>query len=175
MNTQISIVRAIKPKAALGDPAQVLTTSEPFIVLGYIVGQATGIHTQKRTEPSGEVREWLGLRGDFEAIPVADDRPVQRAPVAYLPEHIFGMVQHALETADTKGVDFAFEVGARRVDRKQSPAGFMWEYTSCRDPEPSQDPLSHLRQLALERKGPPLLLTEGEPESEPEPKPKRAK
>jgi hypothetical protein len=147
----MSIVRSIKPKLALGDPRDFLREAarngEESAVLGWIVGKATGLHTHKRTEPSGEVRSWPALKGDFEAIPVDDSWEIQRAPIAFLPDHIHQMIATLFEGDDPrKQVEFAFQVGAR-ADKK-SPAGFVWTYTPMAEPQAAEsDPLSHLRAL----------------------------
>jgi hypothetical protein len=159
----MSIVRSIKPKLALGDPRdhlkEALRNGEESAVLGWIVGKATGLHTHKRTEPSGEVRSWPALKGDFEALR-ADGSEVQRAPIAFLPDHIHQMIATLFEGDDPrKQVEFAFEVGAR-VDKK-SPAGFVWTYTPKAEPQSADnDPLAHLRALVNGRSTPVLEAPE---------------
>lgn len=145
-----TLSRAIKPKAVFGEPMNAFasTPGEDLVLLGYILGQATGVHVQRRTAPNGTEQLWHGLKGDFEGMPSDPRRSAHRAPICYLPEHIHETIAQELETENgPKSVDFAFEVAVRK-DAKSS-AGFVWLYSVIASPKPSQDRLAHLKQLLV--------------------------
>lgn len=160
------IVRAIKPKDALGNPAKYMAdnfkrdeNSGKFIdgqtyLLGAIYGRAEAVKVVTRMLSSGEAETRFALAGNFSALPADANRAPQNAPVLWLPDHLHNAVAQMLrdqgkgrdENPEGAGfVDLAFEVGIK--SSQKGGYGFEWTYTPKTELTPATDPLAHLAAL----------------------------
>jgi hypothetical protein len=165
-----SVIGKITPANYAPKRIHGLKEDQKELVLGSIVGNATGIFTG--TNPvDGSV--FKGLKGAFEYTDADPERDVLTSGKMFLPSGIDEMIFNAVEEADGGSVQFAFEVSVFRAD---NPQGYSWKYKPLMKAA-EVDPLSELRKLAAERRALALAAPEGEtkPDAKAEPEKVAAK
>lgn len=134
---EFSIVNKIGTKN-LGDPLKVLALEEgQKLLLGTIVGMAS-----QYTQGTGSYGDYVALMGTFQAIPalINEKYPQVRSGKCFLPGTVVGQIMAAIDGGYNP--QFAFQIEAEKVDRRDSPVGYVWRVTPLI--ESDDDPLNSL-------------------------------
>jgi len=120
----------------LGDALKVLADPEGTrLLMGTIVGVASSYQ-----EGSSDKGDYVALLGTFEAIPADPSKQRVRSGKCFLPGTVVGQIMAGIDTGGA--VQFALEIVAKRVDRRDSPVGYVWEVRPLI--ESDDDPLTAL-------------------------------
>lgn len=144
-------------------------------MVGTIMGKASDILV--RSSPDG-AREFRGLKGNFEAIPV-DGSETLVSSICYLPDWVQPQIEALLfdmntgERTNVPSVGFGFEI---YLTRANNPQKYSWELVPMRAPA-ADDPLADLRAEFEARKAlthQPAAEQPAAQEAQAEPAPRRA-
>lgn len=143
MQTKIALKNVGNPKAVT-----MLPDGTNELHLGAIVGVATGIKNGKQADG---VTPFVGLVGNFEAVPSDTSKEAVASGVCYLPDAFQQPIIDALaDKVNDKGevtqpgatsVQFAYEVYAIKA---QNPQGYSWQLRSAIEPS-ANDPLAEAK------------------------------
>lgn len=142
----------------LGDPKSIFKGDKPLIVLGTIVGIATGIFS--KADGKDPTKIFSGLKGTFEGIPADQKEDAVQSGVLYLPDGIYNMLAANFqgENAATS-IQFAIEV---QVKKATNPIGYEFGFVQ-KGKLATADPLASLKEAAGLAKALPALATAATP------------
>lgn len=145
----IEVITYLRPKSLANPGAALADENGPSrVIVGTVVGYATGIRNSKVTDTeTGEERRMKSILGSFEGIPADEKKPIYRSGSLQFPTALTADLVAALEKDADAGVIMivSFDVG---VMRQKNAAGYSW-FIQHKQEVAADDPLLKLRENVL--------------------------